>query len=392
MKRKLLGFAIFLSGMIASPWLRSSDKYSLQDLEIISKQKNYWEFLRHAKDIRPHQRNKHWQAMVQNMATGLLEFNLQRKHFESPDHNLIYRVAHWPTLKKDEFFQVKYNRYTLHYIHNCLLKAKQRDCFQEAWKLWQLSKKDPETSYQIAQALNSFYPQRNTGAFLNFVATHPMAGFYCHRPFIVKQLAQRLLTTFRPLIIPGNKKTTSTPSEMRRQLESLAHPQCWKAFFPHLKKVLLGETPRHQIILHKILTLKGALSQEENDFFYTLYLLRGPLIGETFNQAWNNLSKIGQNYPRRARLLEALKGQDPLEGKVFASSNHDKQKTIMGHFFENFPEYLDFYGKTCLAYFEGKKTFPHGNPTPECREFFKGSTGTPWVSQSLRLRFSGIKK
>ena len=48
-----------------------AEKYTLKDLEVLVAQKNYWEFLGHARDIRPGLRDKHWKEMVQEMATQI---------------------------------------------------------------------------------------------------------------------------------------------------------------------------------------------------------------------------------------------------------------------------------------------------------------------------------
>ncbi len=392
MKRKLLGLAIFLSWITFLPVSKASEKYSFQDLEILSEQKNYWEFLQHAKDVKPSQRNKHWVELVQNMATELINFNIRSQNFGANDYDLIHRISRWPILKSDEFFQVKHNQYMLHYTRHCLMDPKQKDCARKANQFWRLSNKDPETGYQIAQSLRGFRPNHNIWNILRAVALHPMAGFYCHRRFMTDELTKQLLNTFRPFIIPGKTGPSLTSFQIQQRLDGLMHHECWKSLLPQLKQSLILETPRHQMILHKILKIRQALTQSEADFFYTLYLLRGPLVGETFNQAWNALFKIGQNFKRRTTLLETLKKRDPLEGKVFASTNQNLQKTIIRHFSQNFPEYLDYYGKTCLEYLEGKKTFPYGNPTLECKELFQKSSGTKWIAQPLHLRFSGLKK
>ena len=159
--------------------------------------------------------------------------------------------------------------------------------------------------------------------------------------------------------------------KIQKQTQALLGPSCQKGLIPMLKKELVNEKLLHQAIFYRVLIAWKGLTRQESDFFYTIYLLRGPVVGDIFNRAWNALSSLGQNFERRKELLGRLQKQDPLEGKVFASKDQKLQRVIRRHFSQNFPEYIEYYGKTCLAYLEGKKVFPRGNPTLECDDFFE---------------------
>ncbi len=396
MKRRGQRFAILLVWAITWPnfslVFAASEKYSLQDLEILSEQKSYWEFLKHAHDVRPGQRNKHWVELVQGMAIGFIEFHLRSQNFTLDSYTLLRKIAHWPALRDDEFFQVKYGNYMTHYVRHCLKSEKFQDCAKRAERFWRTSAQDPEIGFQFSLAIHNLSPSYPVWNFLKDVVRHPVSSFYCKRPLVAGQLHQKLLSDFSPFIKPGKTKSSLSDVQIRQRLADFMHEKCWQAFLPQLKQALFAEIPRRQMVLHKILNVRKALNSAESDFFYTLYLLRGPLVGETFNQSWNVLARIGQNFERKAVLLKALQKQDPLEGKIFASPNHHLKKTVVGHLAKHLPEYLNLYAKTCLEYREGKKTFPHGNPTVECPEFFKISRGTSWVSQKLHLRFSGTQK
>ena len=392
MKGKLPGFAIFFSHLIISSLLQAGQPYSLQDLEILSKEDNFEEFFQHAKDLRPSKRNQYWAEMVQNMAIKFLNVSTKKKNFEAGRYHLVLKIAKWPLLKKHEFFQVKYNQYAKQYIKHCLINLQKKDCPDKALQLWKLSNQDPDLGHQLASAIQGFYPRHNVWPFIKSIPLGPMAKFYCHRRPLATELAKELFTTMRPIIIPGKTTPSAKQKQIEKRLASLMNIDCWLALLPHLKELLLKENPRHQMILFKLLDGRQALTANEADFFYTVYLLRGPLIGEAFNRAWNNLVKIGLDFGRRTALLKKLQEQDPLEGKVFASKNRKLQKMVTLHLHRNFPEYLDYYSSTCLEYMEGKKIFPYGNPTLECRELFKIAQGTKWITQPLQLRFSGLLK
>ena len=108
----LLKIIIFYTILCFSNNLHSKTKgllYTLEDLTILKKQKNYFEFLNHALDIRPSKRDKNWDKMVQDMAVGFISSITAKKQI-SKDHFLfIEKLLSWPSLKNDEFFIIKRN-------------------------------------------------------------------------------------------------------------------------------------------------------------------------------------------------------------------------------------------------------------------------------------------
>ena len=86
---------IFLisSSILARPY------YDLKDLEVLTIQKNYLEFLNHAHDIRPSKRGKKWKDMVQKMALGYINQLLNFKSFEQKNFDFVERLNSWSSFK-----------------------------------------------------------------------------------------------------------------------------------------------------------------------------------------------------------------------------------------------------------------------------------------------------
>ena len=136
-------FAANFLFLLASFSLVASEGYSLEDLQVLSEQKNYREFLENAKDIKPSLRNERWRELVQNMAIAFLEFNIRLKNFDEEEDAFIQKISKWPLLREDEFFQGKHSVYKLAYTSHCF-KLKRKNCALQAKKFWNLSIKDPE--------------------------------------------------------------------------------------------------------------------------------------------------------------------------------------------------------------------------------------------------------
>ena len=142
--------------------------------------------------------------------------------------------------------------------------------------------------------------------------------------------------------------------------------------------------------LFNLLASKGELEEEDKDFFFALFILNDPEVGDTFNRAWNRMKILGENFSRRQKVFQRLIELDPLPDAVVGTANPNRRKTLLDFFSHHFPEYFNHYTKVCLDYFEGKGSYPRGNPTIRCRDFFRYTKSL--VSDKLYLRYSALKK
>ena len=107
---KKLFICLFFFAIPLGPFAKNKAQlFSMEDLSILKAQKNFKEFLAHALDIRPSKRNKKWEKMVQDMATGHVTSILEKKQFSKKNFTFIESLLSWPTLKVDEFFLIKRN-------------------------------------------------------------------------------------------------------------------------------------------------------------------------------------------------------------------------------------------------------------------------------------------
>ena len=97
----LLKIIIFYTALCFCNNLHSKTKgllYTLEDLKILKEQKNYFEFLNHALDIRPSKRDKSWEKMVQDMATGFISSTIEKKQISKDYFLFIEDLLSWPSL------------------------------------------------------------------------------------------------------------------------------------------------------------------------------------------------------------------------------------------------------------------------------------------------------
>ena len=110
------------------------------------------------------------------------------------------------------------------------------------------------------------------------------------------------------------------------------------------------------------------ISNDIESYYLTLFMLRGPFVGSTFNYAWKNLEKLGSSPKVRAQVMKRLISQNFLPGNIFSLKDSSRKSAIIKLLVDNMPEYIDSYARTCIAYYKGNKSFPMGNPTMECQD------------------------
>ena len=79
---------------------------------------------------------------------------------------------------------------------------------------------------------------------------------------------------------------------------------------------------------------------------------------------------MSDNFSAREKVLIEIKKFDPVPDE-FLSKNKLVKKTYLRHLDKTFPEFIDYYSRTCQKYHSGTTHFPNGNPTINCKEFIK---------------------
>lgn len=386
--RAILTLSFFLA--CSSSSIHAAAKtYTKADLEILKNGKNYFEFFKHAKDIVPTQRDNSWLEMVSSMASEMVDFyrgqeRYQRKNFES-----IEKLAQWPELVNDEFFQVKRNSYSIIYFKRCLLSEQKQTCYQEMKSFWKTARQDPETGYQLLVLAEGFFPHKNSWSFIKKSVQGPFSKFYCQKDIVIHTLEKRLRR------LSEQDYAAPTPSShLKDKLKLLAAEQCWQKAAQGLAPRLLEGKAKNQAVIFFTLQSLGLLEKQLKYTYLSKYFLESPTPGPLLNLAWSALEKLSQDYDLRKKVLINFKEFDPLPGDIF--SLEEKNQVFTKHLVKNFPEYVGHYTKTCVSYLSGKKVFPYGNPTVNCHQLFKMNerevVGERIISQPLRIKYSGLMK
>lgn len=354
------------------------------DLETLYKENNFQEFLNHALDIRPSLRDSKWKKMVLEISVDFIKDKISRKQFDEKTLNYIESLTTWPVLKEDEIFFLRRNDFGVKFFEGCLTSEKKEVCISKINKFWSnTTLKNPDLGLSLAKLLSENGHEENLWEYISFATNSNVGEFYCKNALIKKELLKKIQT-----IIAGNLSTI----DQKIAIQNSMSESCLTTIIPEIKKAFLDvESSLTKELYLKFLTITGNLSPEEKDFFLTLYFLEGPVIGDLFNESWNTIKELGQNYKKRKLVLDKLKGLNLLPDEIFATANEKRRETMLSHFYKNFPEYLDFYANTCIKFLEGN-SFPNGNPTLRCRELFQEVEGTSIIEPSVQAKYQSVKK
>ncbi len=382
-------FAIFTSTFASAKTIY----YTKADLEVLQQGRNYEEFFKHAKDIIPTQRDKSWFDMVTSMASQLVDDYRKNESYQKRHHQTIETLANWPELKRDEFFQVKRNAYSVEYFKRCLLQVEKAQCAAQMNLFWKNARRDPDLGYKLFVLAEGFFPTADHWKYLEKSVTTEFSKFYCQRPVIKRAFEKKI----NQLVINPNLK-----AKEKARLYLLANKECWKKVASHLNERLLeGQAQKRQTVF-ELLEVLDLIETPKRDAYLVKYFLEGPNPGRLLNLAWTTLEKISQDFKRREKVLAQINSLDPLPGKIFEIpiSREEKEiqanKVLNDHLMRNFPEYISHYSKVCMDYLSGEKSFPYGNPTLQCHDLFKRDNkkalSQRMISQQIKIRYSSLMK
>jgi hypothetical protein len=125
----------------------------------------------------------------------------------------------------------------------------------------------------------------------------------------------------------------------------------------------------------------------------------GPVVGEKMNLAWKKIEKLGELYNKRQQILSQVKSLPQMPDKIFKDPNLPRHKAIINLFAKNFPEYLNYYGESCLNYLENKSETPLNiSSSFPCHEFLKTARELKknekmdWVNDTVTTKYSSLRK
>lgn len=335
--------------------------YSWEDLSVLSSEKNYTEYLDHARDIEPSKRDAAWKNMTEQMGLGYLESLVKKNEISKSSEQRVELISNWPLFRDNEFFIKARDKYFLKQISDCINKTA-TNCKEMALKY-----------------LNNFeHDLPFTVSFLK--TTQSLISVQSERFLIAKPL---LVNKFSEFYCDNDPLKSIVLNELKLNPQGkmiTIHPDCVKAIQASIEKLAL-EGNNNALALLKISKLLSDDLQQLLSILKFLNII--DLKKNDLDKVIKELEALSQTQPRREKITLKFKDLDPLPGRIFSNSDKvtiGKLKLIE----RNFPEYIDLYAKVCLSYLQGTKVFKNGNPTPECHNFFKLSSFLETFPQSFK--------
>lgn len=381
---------------------QSTPLYSLKDLAVLEQEKNFEEFLSHVNDIRPSERQKLWKDMYQSMALEMIDYKLRTKDFSMAAYKKVEEIGRSSALINDEFYQLKRSIYAKTFFTECYMQVSDKKegerapamkvCDNEMSSFWFFSKKDPDIGLEFAKILERHHSPMKTWPFYQRAINDSIANLYCEKPDVQRAVINKLTEESFNSDFGDNYKTL---------INRIVPEKCFVKLIPSLRLALQSTVTNgmEKEMAMNFLSAKGLLSKEEEDFYAVLYMLDGPVVGDKMNLAWKKIEELSGQYTKRIKILAQIRSLPLIPDKIFKDPKLPRHKAIINLFAQNFPEYLNFYGGSCVKYLENKSSV-QGNMASsfQCHEFlktaseFKKTKEADWVSDSVTREYSGLRK
>lgn len=370
--------------------LKINQSYTLEDLKILAKERNFNEFFKHSQDVRPTLRNNQWKTMVKEMAVGLTDRLVKEKNIGKEDFEFVESIFEFPLLKNHLPFLLNRADIGVEYFKSCFEKQNKENwpyqsCLSLIEKFWQKSPILEHIGVQLGELILEYskerHPLKHFQYFEKAISSPNMAGL-CRK----KSVQKILLTHFM-----NYKETHPFKKSFKREMRRIASKECLNELHGNLREILnTSQDPELVETAYQFLCGLNQCQKDEFNTFLLSYLLSGPSVGVIFNHSWNLVTKMGKDHRLRKKLLGEMKKLDPLPGKIFALMDQKRKNIILDHLAKNFPEYMDFYAETCLKFLEGKGAFKNGNPTIHCHQLFKLTRDKTWVNTNLKSAYFNL--
>ena len=363
--------------------LQAFAQYSLKDLEFLENERNYGEFFQHAQDIRPVERGKAWQEMVQTMSRSYLHKYLALNIYRKEDHQVLLELNSWPVLQRDLKFQQLRAKFGKGYFTQCFHQGPSKNqCLKQLYFYFNQGMKLPEESFAYLQLLEEQRPPLTYRSYpyIKSILTDPLKAKHCSHPLLKTALFKELIKIQYP-----NFHTLKTWAK-----DKIGH-SCLHNLSQELRKNLWSGDFSQALLAFDLLYVGKKISPADQDFFLIRSFLHSDRKGEHLNLSWNTLKNLAKDFERRKKVLNQLKTLDPLPDHLFGLNSSLKKNTLIHHFAKNFPEYLDHYSHTCLRYLQGQGSFPNGNPTVYCRQIMEETQAKNWIDQQRLSLYQKVK-
>lgn len=345
-------------------------EYSLLDLQVLSTEKNFNEFFKHATDIRPSKRSKNWKSMVEQMGQEFLNYHLSKKQVDPEAFKMAKTLSKWPIFRNNEFFINKRDLLFTREIDQCNFVTNNKSCLKQLEKTYYDFSHSPLFEIELAKALyNKPVDIQIKWNYLKNIVSNEISEFYCHKSPL-NELVRDVLYN----------------SEINPKLNEF-HMACLKKLKPLFNKKLFSENTKHANLAYRALLKSKSLSKKNKSLFILKnYLTSKYLPQKDIDTSLNLLKKLSKNFLLREQVNKEYLNLDPLPGKIFElkHKNTISRTKILSRYF---PELIDSYALKCLDYLSGKVRFANGNPTPECHDLFKAAKKHDLLPESFVKRY-----
>ena len=348
--------------------------YSASDLQILVVQKEYSEFFDHVKDIRPTKRNRQWKKQLTLMGQEYIKHLLFTEKYSSSYVTQVEKLLSWPLLKNNSMFHQLYDQFKLPE-----LKHRNNFSTSDLHHFWTQSTQSSKTAFSLIQlSLTKGIVPKSMFNILAKITNGSASTFYCQDP----QIQKILLDSFK-------KSFAKDPNSLALQQDRLVNIDCLTQWKTTLIKNLTNKNSElsERLMIYKILEKNSLLTLQTKQMFLFEYFMTSPHIGDMLNYAWENITILGKSYKQRQLFLSRLTKQRFLPDNLFVLRDRSRRLPLMTHLSQNFPEYIDHYLSTCLDFLNGKKEFPFGNPTLQCRKFMSNKDNFRFIPISYINRY-----
>lgn len=390
----------FIYSVLIQAQAASDVLYTLKDLEVLEREKNFEEFLKHVNDIRPSERQKLWKDMYQSMAMEMINYKLKTRDFSLKAYKEVENLGRTSAMGNDEFFQLKRSLYAKKFFSECYqVASKQQEnsldyktCDNELNSFWYFSKKDADVGLYFASLVEKYPSTLKTWPFYQRAINDKVAPIYCSQRSVQNAIIGKLTQESFKSDFDGNYKNL---------INRFVPEECFLKLVAPLRISLTSPKTSGLIkeLALNILEAKDKLTKDEEELYAITYLLDGPVVGDKMNIAWKKVELFGENYEKRKKILNELKKLDFLPDKIFKDPLLPRHKAIINLFAKNFPEFLNYYGESCLSYLENKSDSASNiTSTYQCHEFLKAATTaklnkeSEWVNDTITIKYSSLKK
>ena len=381
---------------------QSPSLYTMKDLSVLEREKNFEEFLSHVNDIRPSERQKLWKDMYQSMAMEMVDYKLKTRDFGMKTFKHIESVGRSSAMIDDDFFQLKRSLYAKKFFAECYKQATEKNgteksegvktCDSELKSFWFFSKKDPDIGLDLAKIIEIYPSSVKTWQFYQTAVNDKISPLYCEKPDVQRAIITKLTQ---------ESFDENFDKNYQNLIKRFVPEKCFVKIVPSLRMALQSSFTNglDKELAMNILSSKGLLTKDEEDLYAVLFLLDGPVVGDKMNLAWKKVENLSQQYQKRLKILETIKELPLIPDKIFTDAVMPRNKAIINLFAKNFPEYLNYYAESCLAYLESKSE-KSGNiaSSIQCNAFLKTAKALKknenieWVTDSVQTKYSGQKR